>query len=311
MAPRLIDPRVKLRHIACFLEVARLKSVVRAADALNMSQPAATKTIQELEEILGAQLFDRSRRSLFLTPAGEQFQRYAASSVSALKQGIDSVRMTDREAIVRVGALPTVSARILPPAVLRLAEGGKARARIVTGPNDHLLSLLRAGDVDLVIGRMAEPGEIAGLSFEHLYSEQVVFAVRAGHPLRKLKRFALPAIQPYQILMPPPGAVIRPAVERLLTAHGVTDLRDDIETVSNAFGRRYTLITDAVWIISEGVVADDVAEGALATLPVDTSETTGPVGLTTRSGETIGYAAQLLLATIRQVAMELSGPRSG
>jgi LysR family pca operon transcriptional activator len=311
MAPRLIDPRVKLRHIACFLEVARLKSVVRAADALNMSQPAATKTIQELEEILGAQLFDRSRRSLFLTPAGEQFQRYAASSVSALKQGIDSVRMTDREAIVRVGALPTVSARILPPAVLRLAEGGKARARIVTGPNDHLLSLLRAGDVDLVIGRMAEPGEIAGLSFEHLYSEQVVFAVRAGHPLHKLKRFALPAIQPYQILMPPPGAVIRPAVERLLTAHGVTDLRDDIETVSNAFGRRYTLITDAVWIISEGVVADDVAEGALATLPVDTSETTGPVGLTTRSGETIGYAAQLLLATIRQVAMELSGPRSG
>lgn len=311
MAPRLIDPRVKLRHIACFLEVARLKSVVRAADALNMSQPAATKTIQELEEILGAQLFDRSRRSLFLTPAGEQFQRYAASSVSALKQGIDSVRMTDREAIVRVGALPTVSARILPPAVLRLAEGGKARARIVTGPNDHLLSLLRAGDVDLVIGRMAEPGEIAGLSFEHLYSEQVVFAVRAGHPLHKLKRFALPAIQPYQILMPPPGAVIRPAVERLLTAHGVTDLRDNIETVSNAFGRRYTLITDAVWIISEGVVADDVAEGALATLPVDTSETTGPVGLTTRSGETIGYAAQLLLATIRQVAMELSGPRSG
>jgi LysR family pca operon transcriptional activator len=311
MAPRLIDPRVKLRHIACFLEVARLKSVVRAADALNMSQPAATKTIQELEEILGAQLFDRSRRSLFLTPAGEQFQRYAASSVSALKQGIDSVRMTDREAIVRVGALPTVSARILPPAVLRLAEGGKARARIVTGPNDHLLSLLRAGDVDLVIGRMAEPGEIAGLSFEHLYSEQVVFAVRAGHPLHKLKRFALPAIQPYQILMPPPGAVIRPAVERLLTAHGVTDLRDDIETVSNAFGRRYTLITDAVWIISEGVVADDVAEGALATLPVDTSETTGPVGLTTRSGETIGYAAQLLLATIRQVAVELSGPRSG
>lgn len=306
MAPRLIDPRIKLRHIACFLEVARLKSVVRAAEALNMSQPAATKTIQELEEILGAQLFDRSRRSLFLTPSGEQFQRYAASSVSALKQGIDSVRMVDREAIVRVGALPTVSARILPPAVVRLAEGGAARARIVTGPNDYLLSLLRAGDVDFVVGRMAEPGEIAGLSFEHLYSEQVVFTVRAGHPLLRQKRFTLAAIQPYQILMPPPGAVIRPAVERLLTAHGVTNPRDDIETVSNAFGRRYTLMTDAVWIISEGVVADDVAEGSLATLPVDASETTGPVGLTMRSGENMGYAAQLLIATIKQVASELS-----
>lgn len=306
MAPRLIDPRVKLRHIACFLEVARLKSVVRAADALNMSQPAATKTIQELEDILGAQLFDRSRRSLFLTPAGEQFQRYAASSMSVLKQGIDSVRLTDAETIVRVGALPTVSARILPPAVMRLAAGRQARARIVTGPNDYLLSLLRAGEVDLVIGRMAEPGDIAGLTFEHLYSEQVVFAVRAGHPLRKLKRFALASIEPYQILMPPPGAVIRPSVERLLIAHGVTDPKDDVETVSNAFGRRYTLSTDAVWIISEGVVADDVAEGSLAILPVDTSETTGPVGFTMRSGETMGYAAQLLVAAIRQVAAELA-----
>jgi LysR family pca operon transcriptional activator len=305
MAPRLIDPRVKLRHIACFLEVARLGSMVRAADALNMSQPAATKTIQELEEILGAQLFDRSRRNLFLTPAGEQFQRYAASSMSALKQGIDSVRLTDRDSIVRVGALPTVSARILPPAVMRLAETGQVRTRIVTGPNDYLLSLLRAGEVDLVIGRMAEPGDIAGLSFEHLYSEQVVFVVRKDHPLLGLKHFALSAVEPYQILMPPPGAVIRPAVERLLTAHGVSNLRDDIETVSNAFGRRYALMTDAVWIISQGVVADDVAEGRMVTLPVDTSETTGPVGLTMRSGETIGYDAERLLAAIRLVASEL------
>jgi LysR family pca operon transcriptional activator len=305
MAPRLIDPRVKLRHIACFLEVARLGSMVRAADALNMSQPAATKTVQELEEILGAQLFDRSRRNLFLTPAGEQFQRYAASSMSALKQGIDSVRLTDRDSIVRVGALPTVSARILPPAVMRLAETGQVRTRIVTGPNDYLLSLLRAGEVDLVIGRMAEPGDIAGLSFEHLYSEQVVFVVRKDHPLLGLKHFALSAVEPYQILMPPPGAVIRPAVERLLTAHGVSNLRDDIETVSNAFGRRYTLMTDAVWIISQGVVADDVAEGRMVTLPVDTSETTGPVGLTMRSGETIGYDAERLLAAIRLVASEL------
>ena len=129
--------------------------------------------------------------------------------------------------------------------------------------------------------------------------------------------FALTDIEPYQILVPPPGAVILPSVERLLTSHGVTDLKDDIETVSNAFGRRYTLGTDAVWIISEGVVADDVAEGQLATLPIDTSETTGPVGLTMRSGETMSYAAQMLVAAIRLVARDLGeaggteAPRAG
>ena len=60
MAQRIIDPRIRLRHIACFLEVARLRSMAGAADALNISQPAATKTIQELEGLLGGQLFDRT-----------------------------------------------------------------------------------------------------------------------------------------------------------------------------------------------------------------------------------------------------------
>ena len=109
MARRLLDPRIKLRHIACFLEVARLKSVVAAAEALNISQPAASKTIQELEDLLGVALFDRSRRSLFLSPFGEIFQRYAAASITALRQGVDSIAKAQTDAvIVKVGALPTV-----------------------------------------------------------------------------------------------------------------------------------------------------------------------------------------------------------
>ena len=238
MAQPLLDPRIKLRHIACFLEVARLRSVVKAAEALNISQPAASKTVQELEDILQVQLFDRSRRNLFLTPMGEMFQRYAEAGVTALRQGIDSIGEGQSEAVIRVGALPTVSARVLPKAMaLFTARGLKARTQIVTGPNAYLLSLLRVGDVDLVIGRMAEPEAIGGFSFEHFYSEKVVFAVRPGHPLLQADPFVLPMIEPYQTLMPPLEAVIRPTVERLLTAHGVTSLRDEIETVSDAFGR--------------------------------------------------------------------------
>jgi LysR family pca operon transcriptional activator len=303
MAPRLIDPRIKLRHVVCFLEVARLRSVVKAAELLNMSQPAASKTIQELEEVLGVRLFDRSRRNLVLTPAGETFQRHTTASMSALKQGVDAVLDDDRPDIVRVGALPTVSARVLPAAVQRFtSEQTHYRVRVVTGPSEYLLSLLRAGELDIIIGRMAEPNEIAGLSFEHLYAERVVFVVRPGHPLLKRRRFTLTALEDYQILYPPPGSVIRPSVERLLTAHGVTNLRDDIETVSNAFGRRYTRTSDAVWIISEGVVAEDVDEGELALLPVDTSESYGSIGLTTRSGERVPEGPQLFMHFIREIA---------
>lgn len=306
MAKRAIDPRIKLRHLNCFLEVARLKSVVNAADALNISQPAVSKTIQELEEILGAPLFDRSRRSLFLTPFGDTFYRYAGTSIAALRQGIDAARGSHEATMVKVGALPTVSARILPGAVRQFTtENHGARTRIITGPNAYLLSLLRTGDVDLVIGRMAEPEAMLGFSFEHLYSERVVMAVRPGHPLLGERQFNLGMIEAYQTLMPTPDSVIRRLVDRMLLSHGVTNLRDEVETVSNAFGRSYVRQTDAVWLISEGVVAEDVDDGQLALLPVDTTETLGPVGLTTRTDTTQTLAALSLIQAARDVAAGL------
>ena len=303
MAARLLDPRIKLRHLVCFVEVARARSVAAAAEALNMSQPSATKTIRELEDALGEAIFDRSHRRLALTAAGQLFRHYAETSLSALGQGVDALRAARAESLLRIGALPTVSAQILPTAVRQFTSRGlPIRTRIITGPNAYLLSLLRVGDVDLVIGRMAEPEAITGLSFEHLYSEQIVFAVRIGHPLLGIEPFRLAAIQDFQILMPPPDSVIRPTVERLLTAHGVGRLRDDVETVSNAFGRSYTRMTDAVWIISRGVVASDLADAHLTVLPVDTAETLGPVGLTTRAGTSLSPAAQILIQSIRDAA---------
>ena len=306
MAPRMIDPRIKLRHLVCFLEVARLKSVGNAADLLHISQPAVSKTIQELEQLLGGSLFDRSKRKLFLTPFGEVFNRYASTSLAALRQGIDVARGTHEATTVRVGALPTVSARILPDAVEAFtATGTGVHTRVITGPNDYLLTLLRTGDVDFVIGRMTEPDAMVGLSFEHLYSERVVMAVRPGHPLLAERPFELPMIETYQTLMPTPNSVIRNLVDRMLLAHGITHLRDEIETVSNAFGRAYVRQTDAIWIISEGVVAVDVAEGQLALLPVDTSETTGPVGLTTRTDMVSTLAADSLMQAVRDVAARI------
>ncbi|WIJ25086.1 pca operon transcription factor PcaQ [Devosia sp. RR2S18] len=302
----MIDPRIKLRHISCFLEVARLQSVVRAAEVLNISQPAVSKTIQELEQVLETPLFDRSRRNLFLTPVGEVFLRYAGTSHAALRQGIEAAGGISTNAVVKVGALPTVSARILPTAVETFSrQAQKAHTRIITGPNAHLLSLLRTGEVDLVIGRMTEPDAMLGFSFEHLYSERIVMAVRAGHPLLADRNFNLPMIEAYQVLMPTPDSVIRRTVERMLIAHGIGHFRDEVETVSNAFGRAYVRQTDAIWIISEGVVAKDVEEGQLALLPVDTNETLGPVGFTTRTETTPAIDTLAFMQAVRSVAAGL------
>lgn len=308
----LLDGRIKLRHLVCFLEVARLKSVGQAASALGLSQPAASKTIQELEAILRVELFDRSRRNLILTSFGEVFLRYAGASITALKQGLQSMAHADTDGPVAftVGALPTVSARILPAAVMHFsAQRFGMKPRIVTGPNAYLMSQLRLGDVDLVIGRMADPDAMTGFSFEHLYSEKIALVVRPGHALLDAASFDIGAIGQYQILMPPPGSVIRPTVDRFLIANAIGPFASEIETVSNSFARSYTRDTDAIWIISKGVVAADIEHGLLARLPADTSDTLGPVGLTTRADAPPSLPVQLFAQSVRDVIKERIDPR--
>jgi LysR family pca operon transcriptional activator len=300
-----LDQRVKFRHLQCFLEIARQQSVVKAAAALSVTQPAVSKTLRELEELLGVALFERRGRGVALTRFGEVFLRYAGASVTALRQGVDSIAQarTKGGAAIKVGALPTVSTRVVPRAVqLFKQEHTGTLVRVVTGENSVLLSQLRTGDLDLVVGRLADPDLMTGLSFEHLYSERVSFIVRPGHPLLKSKPFNLAKLAGYTVLMPTEGSIIRPLVDRFLIANGVASLPDQIETVSMAFGRRYTRTTDAVWLISRGVVAEDLEEGALVELPIATEATAGPVGLTTRADIPPSLPAVMLMQTIREAA---------
>ncbi|MBB3610199.1 pca operon transcription factor PcaQ [Rhizobium sp. BK602] len=305
----MIDTRVKFRHLQTFVEVARQKSVVKAAELLHVSQPAVTKTIRELEEALGVAVFEREGRGIRITRYGEVFLRYAGAALTAMRQGFDSVSQerSGEAPPIRIGALPTVSTRIMPRAMeLFLKEDTWSRIKIVTGENAVLLEQLRVGDLDLVVGRLASPDKMAGFSFEHLYSEQVVFAVRAGHPLLKAGKSLFAELDKYTILMPTRGSIIRPFVESFLIVNGVAGLPNQIETVSDSFGRAFVRASDAIWIISTGVVAGDVKDGLLSLLPIDTSETRGPVGLTMRTDAIPTMPLSILMQTIREAAGEVA-----
>ncbi len=299
------DSHVKFRHLQAFIEVARYKSVVKASASLNVSQPAVTKTIRELEQALGVALVEREGRGIRITRYGEVFLKHAGAAIAALRQGVDSVshERVGEAPLLRVGALPTVSSHIMPHAMdLFLKEKTLSRIKIVTGENSVLLEQLRFGELDLVVGRLAGADRMAGFLFEHLYSERVVFAVRAGHPLLASGRSPFAELGGYTILMPTASSIIRPVVDQFLIANGISGLPNQIETVSDAFGRAFVSSSDAVWIISAGVVTRDVEAGQLHTLPIDTNDTRGPVGLTMRTDVVPSIAMSLLMQTIREAA---------
>ena len=278
---------LKSRHLAAFVATVRLGSLKAAADRVGLTQSAVTKTLNDLESVVGARLLVRDRGGARLTHAGEVFFPFAQQSLAALGHGLASLEALDRgtSAPVRIGALPSVAAGVLPDAVQRfLALAPGSPLTVVDGPIGTLLEQLRSGAVDLVIGRMGEPAAMTGLRFVQLYAEQVVFAAAAGHPLADSRDVA--ALTDVLLIYPPRNAAIRPLVERFVLAEGAVLRGQRIESVSEAFGRAMVLGPLApIWLISQGVVARDVAAGRMTTLPIGTDLMSGPVGIMSREGE--------------------------
>jgi len=299
--------RIRHRHLNCFLEAARSLKISGAAYALNISQPAASKTLAELEDLLETRLFERGGRGgLTLTAAGRVFLRSAGSSIAALKEGIDGiaqVRMQGSEMLV-VGALLGVAAQFMPKAVREFREHHNCRLRIITAANRTMLDQLRLGELDLVVGRIARPREMQGLSFTHLYSEQLVFVVRTGHPLAGQASFDLSLLEDLTLIMPTADGVMRTVIDRYLIAHGVGAMQNVIEARSSAFCRQFLRDTDAVWMVSRGVVEHEIEDGTLCQLNVDTGETQGAVGLTVRANTDPSPTLRMMMDIITRVAAE-------
>lgn len=304
----MIDNRIKFRHLQCFIEVVRQGGVVKAADHLALTQPAVSKKLKELEEMLGVLLLDRTKKGVVLTAYGETFLRHALSSTSALREGIASIDRAQKQGHppIFLGVLPTVAARIMPLAIRQFKERmPDTNVSIITGPTLYLLGKLRVSELDAVIGRLAEPDHMQGLVFEQLYLERITMAVRPGHPVLTQGSDSLRALADYPVVIPTGDAIIRHSVERFLIGHGVALNSNQVETVSHSFGRSYVRDTDAVWLISRGAVARDIEEGALIEIPYDARDTLGPVGFTTRVDASGSDALEVLIDCVRTLSTEI------
>lgn len=302
----MMESRIKLRHLRCFLEVARRKSVVRAAESLHMTQPAVSRAIRELEETIGAPLFDRSRRGARLTGRGEMFLRHAAPGMALVNQGaaLAGGRITEGE-IVAFGSLPNVGAQFLPPVVDTFKrELPHAVLRVFSGSNVELLSRLRHGEISFVLGRLADPDSMQGLAFEPLYSEPLLFVVRTEHELASAASPAMADIDRFLVILPQPQTIIRAEVERFLLANAVSGFANVIETVSTEFALAFTTAHDAVWITPQGVVKNEIDAGRLVALPVGRDSLSGPVGLSFDPTRRPSMATERLLALLRLHAKE-------
>lgn len=298
----LFSQRIRLRHLHTFVAVAQQGTLGRAAETLNLSQPALSKTLNELEQLTGTRLFERGRLGAQLTVPGEQFLTHAVKVLDALNTAGQALnRKEDASAdVVRVGALPTAALGILPAAIGRFHQQQKSTSlQVATMNNTMLLAGLKSGEIDLGIGRMSDPELMGGLNYELLFLESLKLVVRPGHPLLQ-ETITLSRVMEWPVVVSPKGTVPRQNAEALLQSQGCKMPAGCIETLSASLSRQLTVDYDYVWFVPSGAVKEDLRQATLVSLPVPTQSAGEPIGILTRVDIPLSTGAQMLIAAIRK-----------
>ncbi len=294
--------RIRLRHLHTFVAVAQQGTLGRAAETLNLSQPALSKTLNELEQLTGTRLFERGRLGAQLTLVGEQFLTHAVKVLDALNSAGQALNRKEglNNDIVRIGALPTAALGILPTVIGQFHKQQKdITLQVATMNNTMLLAGLKSGEIDIGIGRMSDPELMSGLHYELLFLESLKLVVRPGHPLLQ-ETVTLSRVMEWPVVVSPKGTVPRQNAEALLQSQGCKMPAGCIETLSASLSRQLTVDFDYVWFVPSGAVKDDLRRGVLTALPIATQGAGEPIGILTRVDATLTPGTQTLLSAIRK-----------
>ena len=298
----LFSQRIRLRHLHTFVAVAQQGTLGRAAETLNLSQPALSKTLNELEQLTGTRLFERGRLGAQLTLVGEQFLTHAVKVLDALNSAGQALNRKEglNNDIVRIGALPTAALGILPTVTGQSHKQQKdITLQVATMNNTMLLAGLKSGEIDIGIGRMSDPDLMSGLNYELLFLESLKLVVRPGHPLLQ-ETVTLSRVMEWPVVVSPKGTVPRQNAETLLQSQGCKMPAGCIETLSASLSRQLTVDFDYVWFVPSGAVKDDLRRGVLSALPIATQGAGEPIGILTRVDATLTPGTQTLLSAIRK-----------
>lgn len=304
-AHRLLDGRLKLRHLTLVCALADHGTMVRAAEHLHVTQPVLTRSLRELEEMLGARLFDRGPRGMTATVIGAAFVGHARAVLGQIRQAgtdVDDL-INARTGTVRVGTHLAGASLLLPKAIAQLKRRSPGVTVLVREATpDVLIHELLSGDLDVTVSRLHPSTADPRLRSEPLYREPIALVTRPGHPAQQLESPVLADLLDYPWVIPVQQTDLRHQLEELLAADGIGLPLDRVECTSMMITGYLLVETDAIAVLPRLVAEHD---DRLAALPTRLEPLRQPVGLVLVRDRWTTPALELLLTELRAVGSEI------
>jgi DNA-binding transcriptional LysR family regulator len=303
---------LKLKHLQMLVALDDLRNQGKVAAFMNVTQPALSKAMADLQAGLGHQLFERTGRGLRPTPYGEGLVRHARRILQDLSEAGEELHglATGTSRKSRVGALHASASWLVPKALALFKEASpKSSISVRESTMDVLLNGLRLGQLDLIVGTL--PTRQMGQDLEEttLFDDATVLVTRPGHPLasaRSKPSWSQLGLQPW--VLPPHDSLLRQPLLVAFAAYGVEPPANFVESLSLNVTLNYLQSSSAIASMPESLARKYASVGALAILPVILPKLVRPVGMIWLRGHPLSDGDRLFIKCIEHAAHELAVP---
>ena len=300
--------RLRFRHLQFLDILGQARNLRLTAEQMHITQPAATKILMDIEEILESRLFERLSRGMRPNELGLFTLRYAASALAGHRKFVDEFNALKEggHGHLSIGAITGSAAHVL---IASVAEIQRLRPllvlKVLEQSSDQLIVWLAERKIDLMIGRFTDEAQRAQFHYERLSSEPVQVVARAGHPLRHARgarELDMAELSHWPWILYPASTAVRKVSDDIFGQSGLALSSGVVETPSFLFALEMMQTTDMLSLQPAALVDRYVAKGLLARIPVELPDRMPDYGLITRLGEPPAPAAQAFIDVLRGVA---------
>jgi DNA-binding transcriptional LysR family regulator len=303
-----LKARLKTRQLLLLIALDDYRNIHRAADELHMTQPAASKQIKDLEEMLDVKLFERLPRGMEPTIYGETMIRHARMALTSLALAHDDI-VTLKAGLtgqVEVGVIMTPAMALLPRAIARVKESAPLlRIGVQLETSNLLLDKLQHGMLDFMIGRIFDTGDTSGLIYEELTEEPACAVVRPGHPLLERKELKLADIAPLPWIVPPHGSILRYRFDMMFRRAGLEPPANVVDTTAMLMITALLQQTDSLHVMPIEVAQYYASLNVMRILPIELPCKMDAFGIIRHQDHLLSPGADLLLRAVRAAAKEM------
>ena len=297
--------RITMAELRALLAIRSAGSLTRAALALQVSQPALSQQLREVESKLDQVLFVRHRRGLEATPMGEVMLRLAQALGEDLRVAAQelAIASTQSERPLRIGSMALTSAGLLAVALGRRAEQSPRESTLVLeGPRETLLEHLRHRRIDLFIGRLPEDDDTSDLVSETLLLDAGVVIASARHPLAKRSKLTTAHLQSCGWILPAEDTTFYKQISKSLRASGLNLPTARIQSFSMLAIPAVVASSELLGFLPSSMFGAGTLSAGLQRLPVDLDWTAAPVGILRRRDDPPSESLEGFLLLLRSVA---------